>query len=69
MRYLTPIVGSRSSQTTIYWTNKDDTQIVCGCWKGNLLEFEKQVKEVHANTEYLQPYLKQIEIMKMLVNQ
>ena len=68
-RYITPKIGSRNSQTSIYWTNKDDVQIICGCWRGNIDEFEKRVREVHANTEHLRPYLKQIEIFKYLVNQ
>ena len=66
-RYVTPKIGSRNSQTSIYWTTNDDVQIICGCWKGNIDEFEKRVRKVHATTEHLQPYLKQIEIFKMLV--
>ena len=66
-RYTTPKIGSRNSQTSIYWTNKDDVQIICGCWRGNIEDFEKRVKEVHEKTEHLQPYLKQIKIFKMLI--
>jgi hypothetical protein len=66
-RYITPFIGSRNSQTSIYWTNKDDVQIICGCWRGNIKEFEDRVRDVHAKTEYLSPYLEQIEIFKMLV--
>ena len=68
-RYITAKIGSRNSQMSIYWTNKDDVQIFCGCWKGNIKDFEKRVKEVHAKTEHLKPYLAQIKIFKMLVNQ
>jgi hypothetical protein len=66
-RYTTPKIGSRNSQTAIYWTNKDDVQIICGCWKGNIAEFEARVKKVHVKTEYLKPYLEQIKIFKYLV--
>jgi len=66
-RYITPFIGRRNSQTSIYWTNKEDVQIICGCWKGTIEEFEKRVKEVHAETEHLKPYLEQVEIFKMLV--
>ena len=66
-RYITPKVGSRNSQTSIYWTNKEDVQIICGCWRGNIAEFEKRVKEVHAKTEHLKPYLNQIKIFKYLI--
>ena len=68
-RYITPKIGSRKSRTSIYWTNKDDVQIICGCWRGNIKEFEKRVKEVHADTEHLKPYLNQIRIFKYLVKQ
>ena len=56
----------RNEHTYIHWTNKNDVQIICGCFKGNIEQFEARVKEVHKDTEHLQPYLKQIEIVKML---
>ena len=37
----------------VYWTSLDDVQIICGCWRGNIGEFEKRVKKVHADTEHL----------------
>ena len=67
-RYTTPKVGSRNSQKLIYWTNKYDVQIICGCWRGCIADFEKRVKEVHAKTGHLKPYLNQISIFKYLVN-
>jgi hypothetical protein len=66
-RYTTPKVGSRNAQTTIYWSNKKDVQIICGCYKGTITEFKKRVKEVHAKTEHLKPYMEQIKIFEMLV--
>ena len=68
-RYITPKVGSRNSQTSIYWTTKEDVQIFCGCWRGDIVKFEERVKKVHGESIHLQPYLKQIELFKMLVNQ
>lgn len=68
-RYITPKIGSRNSQTSIYWTNKDNVQIICGCWRGDIEAFEARVREVHKDNEYAIDYLKQIEIFKMLVNQ
>jgi hypothetical protein len=67
-RYVTPKIGSRNSQTSIYWTTSEDIKVICGCFSGNLTEFEQTVKKVHANTEYLQPYLQQIEIVKCLIS-
>ena len=68
-RYITPKVGSRNSQTSIYWTNKEDVQIICGCWRGNIEQFEQRVKEVHGDNEHRKAYMKQIKIFKMLVKQ
>ena len=68
-RYITPKVGSRNSQTSIYWTNKEDVQIICGCWRGNIEQFEQRVKEVHGDNEYGKAYMEQIKIFKMLVKQ
>jgi hypothetical protein len=49
--------------TTIYFTNK--IHVVCGCYTGNLIEFELRVKEVHKdNTQYLNEYLEFIEMVK-----
>ena len=39
-------IGSRDSQTTIYFS-EDKTEVVCGCFKGTLEEFEAKV-----NNEY-----------------
>jgi len=39
-------IGSRDSQTTIYF-GEDKTEVVCGCFKGTLEEFEVKV-----NNEY-----------------
>ena len=69
MRYVSNRIGSRKSQTTVYWTSKDDIQVVCGCFKSNLDDFEVRVNKVHANNpQYLKEYLKLIEVVKYLVN-
>ena len=42
-------------------------QIVCGCFRGDLEEFEKAVLKTHANNEeYKIQYLKEIEKVKVL---
>jgi hypothetical protein len=68
-RYVTSRIGSRNAQTYAYWTTKDDTQIICGCWKGNIEQFEQRVNDVHKDSEHLAPYMKEINIMKYLINQ
>ena len=68
MMYRTPKIGSRNSNTVVYWTNKEDSQVICGCFRGNIEQFKEKVLNVHSQTEHLQPYLKQIEIMEYLIN-
>jgi hypothetical protein len=62
-RITSPILGSRDSQTTFYWNNEKE-QIVCGCFKGTLLEFEEKIKETHGDNEFAQGYLKWIDAVK-----
>lgn len=42
-------IGSRNENTTIYFNceNLELTQVVCGCFRGNILEFEEKVDEVY----------------------
>jgi hypothetical protein len=53
----------------LYWTKEKNQVFVCSANIDTIETFEKRVREVHANTEHLEPYLKQIEIMKYLLNQ
>ena len=42
-------------------------QIVCGCFRGNLEEFEEAVLEKHKDNDlYREQYLKEIEKVKVL---
>lgn len=70
MRYVTPKIGSRNDQTSVYWTNKDDVQIVCGCFRGDLEFFTKRVRETYPDPEnlYRIQYEKQIKIIKMNID-
>jgi penicillin-binding protein-related factor A (putative recombinase) len=46
----------------------EKTQIICGCFKGNLIDFENEVNKTHKNNpRWLAEYTKQIEIMKFLI--
>jgi hypothetical protein len=59
-------IGSRKDKTYFYWTKEKD-QIVCGCFKGTLSEFEERVKEVHGDSEYgkeYQEFIKQCKTLK-----
>ena len=60
-RYVTPKVGSRDDNTTIYWVG-NDVQVVCGCFRGNVDEWEAKIKETHKyNEKHLKEYLEQVE--------
>jgi hypothetical protein len=59
-------MGSRNSNTTIYWV-KDNIQVVCGCFTGNLIQFEEKVKKTHGNNEHAKNYLKLISNVKNLI--
>ena len=57
-------IGKRKDIATYCF---EDDIIWCGCWIGNLEDFEKRVKETHANNEqYLKEYLGFIEYLKSL---
>ena len=59
-------MGSRNSQTTIYW-NSELTQVICGCFKGDLEQFEATVKETHGDNLHGKSYIKWIESVKQYI--
>ena len=69
-RYTTKKIGSRNDQTTFYYgetKNGMEVQVVCGCFWGNLEEFEEAVLETHKDNDlYRKQYLKEIEKVKIL---
>jgi len=70
MRFLGPKMGSRDDQTIVYWISNKDVQIVCGCFCGNLSEFEKRVKETYDDeNKYRKEYDKYIETIKYLIEE
>ena len=60
-------MGSRNSQTTTYWAS-DFVQVVCGCFHGNLEEFEAKVKEVHGDNEHGVAYANYIKIVRTIMS-
>lgn len=69
-RYTTKEIGSRNDQTTFYYGETEkgmEVQIICGCFRGNLEDFEKAVLETHKDNDlYRKQYLKEIEKVKVL---
>jgi len=56
-------LGSRNSQTTYYW-NEEKEQIVCGCFRGTLQEFEEKIKETHEDNDFAKDYFDWINAVK-----
>ena len=69
-KYTTKKIGSRNDQTTFYYGETEsgmEVQIICGCFRGNLEDFEKAVLETHKDNDlYREQYLKEIEKVKVL---
>jgi hypothetical protein len=61
-------IGTQRMQTTIYWS-EENKQVIYGCFRGDLTQFETKVREKHARSEDLAEFLREIEIMKFLINQ
>ena len=66
MVYQTKRIGSRDDVTYFYYDG-EDLQVVCGCFRGNLKEFEEAVLKTHKDKPtYREQYLKEIEKVKAL---
>lgn len=70
-RYTTKKIDSKNDQITFYYgetkNNEKEIQVVCGCFRGNLEDFEKAVLETHKDNDlYRKQYLKEIEKVKVL---
>ena len=57
-------IGDSCRQTTVYWNSKADIQVVCGCFKGNLEEFEEAVRRKYKSTTH--EYYKFITWVKLI---
>ena len=62
-------MGSRNSQTYVYWTSSEDVQVICGCFRGNIEQFRNKVNATHSqNEKHLNDYSKFIELVEYVVN-
>ena len=57
--------GSCNRHTHAYMTNENKVDITCGCFRGNIEEFERKVKETHAGTIYEKQYKAIINLIKI----
>lgn len=60
-------IGSRLDQTRIYWTTKDDVQVVCGCLKSNLPEFKAKVLETYPEGRHHDEYMEFISKVEQFI--
>ena len=59
-RIVSPILGSRKSQTTIYWC-EGKNKVVCGCFKGTIEDFKLKINETHGENQYAKEYNKWLD--------
>ena len=58
-------IGSRNDcLSAIKWT-ENKIEILTGCYRGKLAEFEEKVKEVHGDNEHGKAYIKAIDLIKI----
>ena len=57
-------LGSRNRSASFFKCKDGHIHVLCGCFSGNLDEFENKVKEEHGNSKYAKEYLGFIEVVK-----
>ena len=61
-------MGSRNGFTTFFRTNNLFIGVACGCFRGNVDEFVKKVKETHGDNKHAKTYLAAAELAKMRID-
>ena len=57
--------GSANRHTHAYLTKEGKVEITCGCFRGSIEKFEKQVERMHGDTKYGREYKAIIEVIKI----
>ena len=57
--------GSCNRHTHAYMTKEKKVEIICGCFRGSIEEFEKKVEETHSGTVYEKQYKSIINVIKI----
>ena len=57
--------GSANRHTHAYLTKDNKVEITCGCFKGSIEEFEKEVEKTHSGTVYEKQYKAIINVIKI----
>ena len=58
-------LGSYNRNTTFFKCKDGHIHVSCGCFSGNLEEFETKVKETHGDSKYGKEYLAFLEVVKI----
>lgn len=58
-------LGSYNRNTTFFKCRDGHIRVSCGCFRGNLAEFEAKVKETHGDSKYGKEYLACLEAVKI----
>ena len=58
-------IGSRYGYTTIYRNKSKKAIVVCGCFHGDLDNFERAVHKTHAGTKYEAEYMVLIQLARL----
>lgn len=59
------VFGSCNRHTHAYMTKEKKVEIICGCFRGSIEEFEKKVEETHSGTVYEKQYKSIINVIKI----
>lgn len=57
-------LGSHNRPASFFKCKDGHIRVLCGCFSGNLDEFENKVKKKHGNSKYAKEYLGFIEVVK-----
>lgn len=57
--------GSCNRHTHAYLTKDNKVEITCGCFRGSIEEFEKEVEKTHSGTIYEKRYKAIINVIKI----
>ena len=66
-RIYSPKIGSRKDTTKIYWTNKNNIQIKCGCFKGSIKQFTTAIAKIHGENEFGKEYIEWLNKVKVYI--
>ena len=61
-------IGSRNGTTTFFRTKDKEIYVRCGCFTGDIEEFEKAVEEEHKGTKHEKTYKLAAELAKLQID-